>query len=60
MGVIQKQGIANTIVSYTGIAIGFINILILQPLMLSPDEIGLTRILYSVSSLIATVFPLRA
>jgi O-antigen/teichoic acid export membrane protein len=58
MGIIQKQGIANTIISYLGIAIGFVNILILQPYMLSPDEIGLTRILFSLATLFATIFPL--
>jgi O-antigen/teichoic acid export membrane protein len=58
MGIIQKQGIANTIVSYLGIAIGFVNVLILQPYMLSADEIGLTRILFSLATLFATIFPL--
>jgi O-antigen/teichoic acid export membrane protein len=58
MGVIQKQGIQNTIISYLGIIIGFVNVLILQPTMLSPDELGLTRILYSTATLLGTVFPL--
>lgn len=58
MGIIQKQGITNTIISYVGILIGFVNVLILQPYMLSPDEIGLTRILFSIATLFATVFPL--
>lgn len=58
MGSIQKQSIQNTIISYTGVIIGFVNTLVLQPTMLSPEELGLTRILYSVSVLIATLFPL--
>lgn len=58
MGIIQKQGIANTLISYIGILIGFVNVLILQPYMLSPDEIGLTRILFSIATLFATIFPL--
>lgn len=58
MGSIQKQSIQNTIISYTGVIIGFVNTLVLQPVMLSPEELGLTRILYSVSVLIATLFPL--
>lgn len=58
MGVIQKQGIQNTIISYIGIIIGFVNVLILQPTMLSPDELGLTRILYSTATLLGTIFPL--
>ena len=58
MGAIQKQAIQNTIISYAGVVIGFINTLILQPKMLSPEELGLIRILYSTSVLIATLFPL--
>ena len=58
MGSIQKQAIQNTIISYSGVVIGFVNTLILQPKMLSPEELGLTRILYSTSILIATLFPL--
>jgi O-antigen/teichoic acid export membrane protein len=58
MGIIQKQGIQNTIISYAGIIIGFVNILILQPIMLSPEELGLTRILYSTATLLGTIFPL--
>src|SRR5258708_7891359 len=58
MGSIQRQAIQNTIISYAGVVIGFVNTLILQPKMLSAEELGLTRILYSVSVLIATLFPL--
>jgi len=57
MGSIRKQGITNTIISYTGVCIGFLNLLILQPFMLSPEEFGLTRILYSATLLIGTIFP---
>jgi hypothetical protein len=41
MGIIQKQGIANTIISYLGIAIGFVNIIYIQPQLLSSEEVGL-------------------
>lgn len=58
MGIIQKQGIQNTIISYVGILIGFVNVLILQPIMLTPEELGLTRILYSTATLLGTIFPL--
>lgn len=58
MGTIQKQGISNTVLSYLGIMIGFVNILVLQPYMLQPHELGLTRILYSVSIFFATIFPI--
>ena len=58
MGVIKKQGIQNTIVIYTGIIIGFISLLFIQPQLLSPTELGLIRVLLSFSSLLAAVLPL--
>jgi O-antigen/teichoic acid export membrane protein len=57
MGSIKKQGFWNTFISYSGILIGFINILVLQPKMLSATELGLTRILYSTTVLFGTLFP---
>jgi O-antigen/teichoic acid export membrane protein len=57
MGSIKKQGFWNTFISYFGILIGFINILVLQPKMLSATELGLTRILYSTAVLFGTLFP---
>lgn len=58
MGIILKQGIANTIITYTGIVIGFINIIIIQPYFLTPEEVGLIRVLFSFSALIAIFAPL--
>jgi O-antigen/teichoic acid export membrane protein len=57
MGSIKKQGITNTIISYIGISIGFLNLVILQPFMLKPEELGLTRIIFSFTLLIGTLFP---
>lgn len=58
MGIIQKQGIANTIISYLGILIGFVNIIYIQPQMLAAEEVGLLRILFSFSATIAMFLPL--
>lgn len=58
MGVIQRQGIKNAITSYIGIALGFLNLLVIQPYFLSAEEIGLTRLLFSVASLLAMFMPL--
>ncbi len=58
MGVIRKQGIANTLISYIGILIGFINIIYVQPNFLSSEEVGLLRILFSFSATIAMFLPL--
>lgn len=58
MGVVRRQGITNTFTSYLGIAIGFINLVIIQPRFLTEEELGLTRILYSFSILVAMFVPL--
>ena len=58
MGVIKRQGITNTISSYLGIGIGFINLIVIQPQFLTKEELGLTRILYSFSILVAMFIPL--
>lgn len=57
MGIVQRQGIINSIITYAGIAIGFVSLLIVQPHFLSKEEIGLTRILFSFSALTATFMP---
>jgi len=53
MSRIQSQGFWNTIFSYTGAAIGVVNLIFLYPFYLNTDEIGLIRILTSVSILYA-------
>ncbi|MFC5271731.1 lipopolysaccharide biosynthesis protein [Adhaeribacter terreus] len=53
MGVIKKQGIQNTIVSYLGMVLGFVNVIYLMPNFLSPDQVGLTKLLISVSAMFA-------
>lgn len=58
MGIIQKQGITNTIISYVGILIGFVNIIYIQPQLLTTEEVGLLRILFSFSATLAMFLPL--
>ncbi len=58
MGVVRRQGIKNTITGYLGIIIGFINLVVIQPRFLTTEELGLTRILYSFSLLVAMFVPL--
>lgn len=43
MGIVIRQSIKSSIVSYLGIGIGTINILWLSPFFLLPKELGLTR-----------------
>ncbi|MDP2388005.1 MAG: polysaccharide biosynthesis C-terminal domain-containing protein [Bacteroidota bacterium] len=56
MGIVKRQGIKNTIIIYIGIIIGFISLLIIQPMYLSKTEIGLTRLLLAFASLFSSIF----
>ncbi len=58
MGIIQRQGLINSLISYTGLLIGAFSLLYIQPHFLTKEEIGLTRVLFSFSSLMATFMPL--
>ncbi len=49
MGIIQRQAIQSSVFSYLGIAIGFVNAIILAPRILTTAEIGLTSILVAYS-----------
>ncbi len=43
MGIIIRQSLISTILTYLGVVIGYINLLILFPKYMSPEEIGLQR-----------------
>ncbi len=58
MGVIKRQGIKNTIATYIGFVIGFVNLIIIQPNFLTKEELGLTRVLYSFALLVAMFVPM--
>ncbi len=58
MSTIKKQSIRNTIITYLGVVIGFVSLLFIQPNLLKPEELGLTKILIAAASLIATILPL--
>lgn len=58
MSTIKKQGIQNAIITYIGVIIGFVSLLFIQPNLLKPEELGLTRILVAAASLIATLLPM--
>lgn len=45
MGIIKRQGIQNSIISYAGVIIGYINVMVLFPRVLAVEQVGLTRIL---------------
>lgn len=55
MGIIIKQSISNTIISYVGILLGFITTIWLYPNILDPEQYGLLRVIISFS-LLSTQF----
>ncbi len=57
MGEIKKQSINNSLLSYIGAALGFL-IIYIQPHLISSNDIGLIRLLYSFGWLTATLMPL--
>ncbi len=55
MGIVKRQSIKGTVVSYGGVLLGYINLLWLFPFILEPEQIGLTRVFYSISFLFYSV-----
>ena len=53
MGVIVRQSIITTIISYIGLVIGYLNLLYLYPLFLSPEQVGLMRTVQDAAILLA-------
>ncbi|NDK55517.1 oligosaccharide flippase family protein [Pontibacter fetidus] len=50
---LQREGIWNTIISYAGIAIGYVNVLYLFPNILDEEQVGLTRLLLTIAEMFA-------
>lgn len=55
MGIIQRQAITNTIINYIGVALGFVNVIVVFPLLLSEEQFGLTRLVLSLLSVMAQI-----
>lgn len=53
MGIVIRQSIVTTIISYAGVAIGYINLLYLYPMILAPEQIGTLRTLQDAALLFA-------
>ncbi len=51
MGIVVQQSTRNVIVSYLGVGLGFLNLVVLYPWILSDDEFGLTRLLIALAVL---------
>jgi len=48
MGEIRKQSIQTSILSYLGVGLGYVNVVLLFPVVFAPEEFGLTRILMAI------------
>lgn len=55
MGIIQQQTLKGTFYSYLGVLIGVISVYLIQPNVMSPEQVGLIGILTSFSVLFAQV-----
>lgn len=55
MGIVLRQGLRNTLISYLGLAIGFVNTTLILPRLLAPAQIGLTGVLFSIATIGAQV-----
>ena len=53
MGIVIRQSIKTSIVSYIGMALGYVNTLLLFPYVLNPEQIGLMRLLLDIAFLAA-------
>ena len=55
MGVVRSQALKNTIFSYIGVALGYVNLILLFPAFFSAEEFGLFQLILSVSVVYAQV-----
>ncbi|PJJ59727.1 oligosaccharide flippase family protein [Hymenobacter chitinivorans] len=53
MGIVQRQGLRNTVISYFGLALGFVNTAFVLPRLLAPAQLGLTTLLVSIATVYA-------
>ncbi|MFL5731490.1 MAG: oligosaccharide flippase family protein [Cytophagaceae bacterium] len=55
MGIVKKQSIYGTLLSYIGVVVGFVNIAYLFPRFFEPEQLGLRSVLVEFSMLFAQV-----
>ncbi len=55
MGIIARQSLRNTILTYAGVGLGFVLTIFLYPQILSPKQYGLTRVLLALA-MVSTQF----
>lgn len=55
MGIVARQATWNTLLTVVGMGLGFVNMALLYPKLLTPDEFGLTRLLVSIAVIVSYV-----
>ena len=60
MSTIQRQSILSSIIIFAGFGFGALNLLVLQPQILTTEQWGLTRVITEASMLLASFTPLGA
>ena len=55
MGIVRRQSLRNTIISYAGLGIGFVNTTLVLPRLLAPAQLGLLSVLVSLATMGALV-----
>jgi O-antigen/teichoic acid export membrane protein len=55
LGIVRRQGLRNTFISYVGLGIGFVNTTLVLPRLLAPAQLGLTSVLVSLATMGALV-----
>jgi O-antigen/teichoic acid export membrane protein len=55
MGIIQKQSIRSTFLIIIGFAVGAVNLILIAPKVLTPEQLGLTRIITDAGVTMATL-----
>jgi O-antigen/teichoic acid export membrane protein len=51
LGIIQRQGLRNTVISYVGLGIGFFNTTLVLPRLLATEQLGLLNVLVALATL---------
>jgi len=50
LGIVQRQGLRNTAISYVGLGIGFVNTVLVLPRLLLPAQLGLMTLLVALAT----------
>ncbi|MFD2787560.1 lipopolysaccharide biosynthesis protein [Hymenobacter rubripertinctus] len=53
MGIVRRQGLRNTVISYLGLALGFVSTTLVLPRFFAPSQLGLTLTLSAIATLFA-------